>query len=41
MKKPIINGLDPYRYLKYVLTNIKTKPIDELLPYSEDDAKLV
>ena len=41
IRTAIINGLDPYRYLKYVLTNIKTKPIDELLPYSKDIAKLI
>ncbi len=41
IRTAISNGLDPYRYLKYVLTNIKTKPIDELLPYSKDIGKLI
>lgn len=30
----IINGLDPYRYIKYVLESMRKKPIDDLLPYS-------
>ena len=41
IKTAIINGLDPYRYLKYVLANIKTKQIDTLLPYSKDITKLI
>lgn len=39
IRTAIINGLDPYRYIKYVLENIKSKPIDDLLPYSKDIAK--
>ena len=35
IRTAIINGLDPYRYIKYVLENIKSKSIDDLLPYSE------
>ena len=34
IRTAIINGLDPYRYLKYALENMKNKPIDDLLPYS-------
>ena len=41
IRTSIINGLDPYRYIKYVLENIKSKPIDDLLPYSEDISKLI
>lgn len=35
IRTAIINGLDPYRYIKYVLENIKDKPVDDLLPYSK------
>ena len=35
IRTAIINGLDPYRYIKYVLKNIKNIPIDDLLPYSK------
>lgn len=41
IRTAIINGLDPYRYIKYVLENIKDKPIDDLLPYSKEISKLV
>lgn len=34
IRTAIINGLDPYRYIKYVLENVRKKPIDDLLPYS-------
>lgn len=34
IRTAIINGLDPYRYIKYVLENMRKKPIDDLLPYS-------
>ena len=37
----ITNGLDPYRYVKYVLENIGNMPIDDLLPYSKDIAKVL
>ena len=30
----IINGLDPYRYIKYVLESMRKKPLNDLLPYS-------
>lgn len=36
IRTAIINGLDPYRYIKYVLENIKNKSIDDLLPYSKE-----
>ena len=36
IRTAIINGLDPYRYIKYVLENIKNIPIDDLLPYSKE-----
>ena len=36
IRTAIINGLDPYRYIKYVLENIRKSPIDSLLPYSKD-----
>ena len=39
IRTAIINGLDPYRYVKYVLENIRNTPIDDLLPYSKDIAK--
>lgn len=39
IRTAIINGLDPYRYVKYVLENIRNMPIDDLLPYSKDIAK--
>lgn len=39
IRTAIINGLDPYRYVKYVLENIRNMPIDDLLPYSKDMAK--
>ena len=39
IRTAIINGLDPYRYIKYVLENIGNTPIDDLLPYSKDIAK--
>lgn len=39
IRTAIINGLDPYRYIKYVLENIKSKPIDDLLPYSKEILK--
>lgn len=39
IRTAIINGLDPYSYIKYVLENIKSKPIDDLLPYSKNIAK--
>ncbi|MBQ7243483.1 MAG: hypothetical protein IJS52_04690 [Bacilli bacterium] len=32
----VINGLDPYRYLKYPLENVGKKPIEAILPYSKD-----
>lgn len=41
IRTAIINGLDPYRYIKYVLDNIKNKPIDELLPYSKTLQKVM
>ena len=41
IRTAIINGLDPYHYIKYVLENIKSKPIDDLLPYSKDIAKVL
>lgn len=34
IRTAIINGLDPYRYIKYILENMRKKPIDDLLPYS-------
>lgn len=40
IRTAIINGLDPYRYIKYVLENIKNKSIDDLLPYSKEMSKL-
>ena len=40
IRTAIINGLDPYQYIKYVLENIKNKPINDLLPYSKDMSKL-
>ena len=36
IRTAIINGVDPYRYIKYVLTNIKNTPIDNLLPYTKE-----
>lgn len=39
IRTAIINGLDPYRYIKYVLENIKSKSIDDLLPYSKEILK--
>lgn len=39
IRTAIINGLDPYRYIKYVLENIKSKPVDDLLHYSKDIRK--
>ena len=41
IRTAIINGLEPYRYVKYVLENIKSKPVDDLLPYSEAMGKLL
>ena len=41
IRTAIINGLDPYRYIKYVLENIKDKPIDDLLPYSKEVQKMM
>ena len=41
IRTAIINGLDPYRYIKYVLENIRNMPIDNLLPYSKDIAKVL
>ena len=41
IRTAIINGLDPYRYIKYVLENIKSKPIDDLLPYSKNITRIV
>lgn len=41
IRTAIINGLDPYRYVKYVLENIKSKPVDDLLPYSKAMGKLL
>ena len=41
IRTAIINGLDPYRYIKYVLENIKNKPIDDLLPYSKEVQKMM
>ena len=41
IRTAIINGLDPYRYIKYVLENIRNMPIDDLLPYSKDIAKVL
>ena len=41
IRTSIINGLDPYRYIKYVLENIKDKPIDNLLPYSKEVQKMM
>lgn len=40
IRSAIINGLDPYRYLKYILENIKSKPVDDLLLYSKAMEKL-
>lgn len=40
IRTAIINGLDPYRYIKYVLENIKSRSIDDLLPYSKEMSKL-
>ena len=34
IRTAIINGLDPYRYIKYVLESMRKKPLDDLLPYS-------
>ncbi len=34
IRTAVINELDPYRYIKYILENMKNKPIDDLLPYS-------
>ncbi|MBE6127069.1 MAG: transposase domain-containing protein [Erysipelotrichaceae bacterium] len=36
IRTAIINGLDPYRYLEYVLENVGRKPIEAILPYSKD-----
>ena len=41
IRTAIINGLDPYRYIKYVLENIKSKEIDDLLPYSKEISNLI
>ena len=41
IRTAIINRLDPYRYIKYVLENIKDKPIDDLLPYSKEVQKMM
>lgn len=41
IRTAIINGLDPYRYIKYVLENIKNKPVDDLLPYSKTLQKMM
>ena len=41
IRTAIINGLDPYRYIKYVLENIKNKPIDDLLSYSKTLQKVM
>ena len=41
IRTAIINGLDPYRYIKYVIENIKDKPIDDLLPYSKEVQKMM
>ena len=41
IRTAIINGLDPYLYIKYVLENIKSKPIDDLLPYSKTLQKVM
>lgn len=41
IRTAIINGLDPYRYIKYVLENIKNIPIDDLLPYSKEVQKVM
>ena len=41
IRTAIINGLDPYRYIKYVLENIKSKPIDDLLPYFKNITRIV
>ena len=41
IRTAIINGLDPYRYIKYVLENIKSKPIDDLLPYFKNIRTLI
>ena len=41
VRTAIINGLDPYRYIKYVLENIKNKPVDDLLPYSKTLQKVM
>lgn len=35
----LINNLNIEKYLNYVFTNIKNKPVDELLPYSEEIRK--
>ena len=40
IRTAIINGLDPYRYIKYVLENIKNKSIDDLLPYTKEMSKV-
>ena len=40
IRTAIIYGLDPYRYIKYVLENIKNKSIDDLLPYLKEMSKL-
>ena len=32
----MINGPDPYRYLKYALENVGKKPIEAILTYSKD-----
>ena len=36
IRKVVINGLDPYRYLEYALENVGKKPIEAILPYSKD-----
>ena len=41
IRTAIINGLDPYRYIKYVLENMKNKSIDDLLPYSKEVQKMM
>ena len=41
IRTAIINGLNPYHYIKYVLENIKNKPVDDLLPYSKTLQKVM
>ena len=35
IRTAIINNINVSKYLEYVLDNIKDKPINELLPYSD------